>query len=1053
MTPETLDETAPDILPLTDPQQGLLIVDRMVRTPHLYNTVSEIELAPVDAQRLREVLARVVAVQPGLRTVLAESPAPHGRLLPPPSADDVPLEVLQADADHDAAVAETVDRLGRHAFALAGDVLYRFALVRGRERATLVLVAHHVVFDGYSLQPLVGDLARLLAGSSTDEEIDALRLRRERLFRAELAAQQRTATDEQTKRQAEEWAEQLRGRPGGEIYPRPHRPAETRFAGRRTGWRLDDAECVAVRDTCRGLGVSPFTLFTAVYGAVLARYTGVGGAVMGSPFLSRRTAGSLELCGFFVNTLPVAFDVDWDRGFDAYVRETAGPAVDLAKSRTGTPFSTLIQHLRPDRSTNRNPVFSCMIVMQDAPPSSPDGPVRGVREHGNGTAKFDVWLGVTSAAGRWELEIEYDEELLPAAFAGDLADSLRTALRRAAANTATRVGDLFADESLEASLTTDGYPSRPETSSLTGWLADVAAKHPSRTAVEDGDAATTYRQLEEAVERTACGLRELRVGVGDVVGLHLDNLTDTVVGMLAIMRCGAAYLPLDASLPSQRLRFMIERSGCELALGSTTALECRTVGMAEVTRAAEAAQAGDSLAPPDDPETSVYVMFSSGSTGEPKGIDMGQAALANLTGWQIAALEMGPDTRFMQYAPLGFDVSFQEIVPTLAVGGAVVSRSVDRRDFPALVERVDSTAVTHVYLPVAALRAFTQAAEELGLSFAQLRYLCVSGEQLLLDEQEKEFFAKRPHCTLVNLYGPTETHAVVTHRLSAADPQWPGHAPIGLPLAGVAAYVVDSTGRLAPRGVAGELYLGGRCPAKGYINAPELTAERFLPDRFAGSGVMYRTGDQVLRDEHGALIFLGRNDEQVKIRGYRVELGEIEAAANGCRGVRQAVAATREAPDGRELLLFALVESVDPDQIRKQLQEALPAYMVPARVFPVEKIPATANGKFDRAELVAEAETRIKAEAAAAASADVQYRDSLERELAELWGKLIHQGNLDADRSLLESGAHSLTVFAGLAEVRRRYGVAMPIAEFFRTPTIAAVAEAIRVHRSSGGSR
>lgn len=1029
------------VLPLTESQKGLLVVDRLVPTPHLYNILNQAELAPVGPDRLRAALAAMVTVQPMLRARFVESPHLHALLGDPPTPADVPLEVVDVDDEQD--LEQLVQRLGAHRFDLfGGEPLYRFCHARLGDRVTLIMVLHHLVADGLSARALLGDLTELLDGRWTDEDVSRLRAEREQVLHAELEAQDRVARDELTHRQAREWADRLRDRPLTAFHPHPHRPAQTPFSGPRR--ELGSVGSADVQEVCRTLGVSPFAFFTAVYGAVVARYSGTNSVVVGSPFLSRRTAGSFDLAGFFVNTLPVDFDVEWDAGFDDYLVTSVQPAVEFARARSNVAFGQLVQHLRPDRSSNRNPVFSCMLAMQDASAAQATTPttVRSIRERGNGTAKFDMWLGVTPGPDGWLMEVEYDDLLVPPAVADGFVATLRTAVERAVADRTIAVRDLFFDEESGISWHTDERGVRPPADSLTGWLSSTASARPDAVAVEDGDRSLTYRELADAADEAAAGLVRLGVRAGDVVGLNPACLADTVVATLAILRCGAAYLPLDADLPPQRLHYMTDRARCGLVIGSVEVAGCRTVTLAEVRATASPGEA------PAQAGELVYVMFSSGSTGEPKGIEMGPGPLVNLTAWQIDALSMGPDTRFMQYAPLGFDVSFQEIIPTLAAGGTVVSREpADRRDFAALVERVLATRVTHLYLPVAALRPFVLSAIEQGVRFETLGHLCVSGEQLMLDPQIEEFFGKHPECTLVNLYGPTETHAVTTHRLSAADPVWPAHTPIGLPISGVAAYVVDGTGHLAPPGVPGELYLGGACPATGYRNDPERTAQSFLPDRFAGAGVMYRTGDQVLRDERGPLLFLGRDDAQVKIRGYRVELGEIEAAASAVDGVRRAVATTRQAPDGRQLLLFVVADGVRGDEVRERLRQVLPGYMVPPHIFGVDTVPVTVNGKVDHAKLVADAERRISAVDAEAADATPGYRDQLERDLADMWSELLGMPNLPADRSLLECGANSLTVFAALGKARRHYGVTMSLLEFFRTPTIAALAAEIRRSR------
>ncbi|MZE79645.1 AMP-binding protein, partial [Streptomyces sp. SID5475] len=458
-----------------------------------------------------------------------------------------------------------------------------------------------------------------------------------------------------------------------------------------------------------------------------------------------------------------------------------------------------------------------------------------------------------------------------------------------------------------------------------------------------------------------------------------------------------------------------------------------------------------------------YVMFTSGSTGRPKGVVMGNGPLLNLASWQIGALAMGESTRFLQYAPLGFDVSFQEILPTLLAGGTVISREpADRRDLPAVVRRVTESGATHVYLPVAALRPFVQAATAADAAFEQVTHVCVSGEQLVVDREIEDFFTARPWMELVNLYGPTETHAVTTHRLSASRPDWPSHVPIGLPIRNVTAQVVDSTGHLAPIGVAGELFAGGACPAAGYVNDPGQSAERFVEDPGGPPGARrYRTGDQVMWNHESLLVFLGRDDHQVKIRGFRVELGEVESAALAHPGVRQAVAAVRGEGADRHLLLF--LQSADrpdgpadrssgggargglADEVARLLTARLPGHMLPRRVLPVDAVPITGNGKFDRPALLALADRLIRDEREQGGDERLAVpEDVLEAWLLDLWSGLLDRRDLPTGGSLLDYGAHSLNVLTALTRIEEEYGVRVPVLDFFRAPTVRQLAGLVR---------
>jgi amino acid adenylation domain-containing protein len=1041
------------LLPLTESQKGLLVVDGMVPTREIYNQIGRFDIDPaITLDGVRAAIVALVSVQPALRQIFGRLPELHARLEQPPTPATLALEIIEATPEnYEDEILATAARIGRSAFDLALGPCYRWGYVRRTDGgdAAIILCMHHVVGDGVSIQPLVRDLEAALTGTLAGDEVETKRIAREAAFLRELRAQNRVTSSEQLQDRAKVWAEQLRDVPPLVIYPKPNRPVETAFSGGRVEWHLSEADHEAFQATCTRLGISPFVLLTSIYGAAVARHGAVSTVLVGSPFMARRTVGAFDLCGFFVNTLPVTVDVDWERTFDQHAGETVREAVDYCKSNVDIAFTQLVAQAQPDRATNRNPLFSCMLAMQDTFEIKPGGVVRGVREPANGTAKFDLWLGCTPVDGRWLLELEYDRELVAPAVADGLLDSIRTALRRALADGSRTIADLFANSSAATSLRTDGFPARVPAATLTEWLSASAERHADAVAIEDQHGRLSYRELADAAERAANGLARAGVSAGDVVGLCVDSLSEVTIAILAILRCGAAYLPLDAQLPVERLAYMVEQAGCRAVVGDAGEL----AGVSNLRLA-------DLMAPPangpvpqlaaPDAGRPAYVTYTSGSTGRPKGVQMGQGPLANLSAWQISALDMGAHTRFLQYAPLGFDVSFQEIVPTLAAGGTVVSREpADRRDFPALVRRIAQTRVTHIYLPVAALRPFVQSALARKTHFPALRHVCVSGEQLLVDDEIRRFFEVHPHCVLVNLYGPTETHAVTTHRLSGDDETWPTHVPIGLPLAGVAAYVVDVTGHLAPPGVAGELYLGGACPADGYVNDPERTAAGFVPDRFAGvyGAVMYRTGDLVLRDERGALVFLGRDDTQVKIRGYRIELGEIEAVANLLPGVAQAIAAARGQGAERELLLFLLTDNggaIDVEDIQARLAERLPSYMVPARIFDIDTVPTTGSGKTDRDALVAQAELRVTEQNAKEAARKVDYADDLERDLAAVWSEVLGVDGILRDKPVLAYGAHSLNIFTALAQVEQRFGVAPPIGDFFRSPTIANLANLVR---------
>lgn len=1019
------------VLPVTDSQLGLLVLDRQIEARHLYNLTYQVELTrPIEPARLRAALELAAHVQPALRTVFRSEPDTHATVTAPRAGADFPFR--WAELTDEADIPRTVDEIGDVRFDLYDGPTHGFAYLYSPQRAVLVMGVHHAVFCHFSMRPFLQDVHWALTEQPGPAEVAELRAVREEMYAAEYAAQQRNSTSEATAALADELADRLRGAPALTLYPHPRRAADTRFRGTRVDWLVVDDDAATVNAACADHRITPYEFFMSVFSATVGRHAATDDVTVGNVFFSRRTAGALSLSGYFVNTLPVRVNLDWSASFGEFTRSTLHSAVEFARTRGKVSFNDIVERLNPNRVGQRNPVFSCLFAMYDQP-HWPDT-VRSVRQLGNHTAKFDLWMGVSAIDGGWRVELEWDRDLVPAEVGARIQASVRSAIERAGTDRGASLATLFDDASAAESVRTDGYWSAPVEHSLVDWIRATAARQPERPAIEHDGGTLSYAELDAAAGRVAAALRDMGVRPGDVIGLCLDDLVATATAMLGVMWSGAAYLPLDRSLPEQRLAHMTRTAGCTVVIGEGPVPGVRSVTMDELDTGRAPSLATVTSA-------ASYVMFTSGSTGLPKGIHMAQSALRNLTAWQLSALDMDADTRFLQYAPLGFDVSFQEIVPTLCAGGTVVSRQpVARRDFPALVERIVSTGVTHLYLPVAALRSFALAVADAGVTLDRLTHLCVSGEQLVIDDGIRALFRANPTCVLVNLYGPTETHAVITRRFTAPSDTWPGHAPIGVPLTGVTAYVVDVTGHLAPTGVAGELRLGGECPALGYINDVARTEAAFLPDRFGG-GTMYRTGDQVLRDVDGDLIFLGRDDDQVKVRGFRVELGEIAGAARAVSGVREAVAAVGDAERG-EIVLFVIADGIDGGPIRSALRATLPDYMMPARIVFVDRIPATDNGKFDRAALLRE----LRDEPAAALET-VTYASTLERELAQMWAALLTVPVVAPGRSLLDYGAHSIMMFNSVRQIKKRYDVQLSIADLFGALTIAELAVLIEGRR------
>ncbi|MBP2707799.1 amino acid adenylation domain-containing protein [Microbispora sp. RL4-1S] len=465
----------------------------------------------------------------------------------------------------------------------------------------------------------------------------------------------------------------------------------------------------------------------------------------------------------------------------------------------------------------------------------------------------------------------------------------------------------------------------------------------------------SYGELWRRSGMIATRLRGHGVRPGDVVGLCPLRSPDLVVGILGILRAGCAYLPLDAGYPRRRLEYMLSQAGASVLVGHRESAEV-LAGERTLISLDEAHDGPSAL---DDPAIAggdvAYVMFTSGSTGVPKGVMQTHGALANLIQWQLRDSAVGAGEVTAQFAPISFDVSFQEIFATLAAGGVLLCLTDEERRDPVLLWKLlTRNRVARLYLPFVMLQTMALFADDLAADAPPLREVITAGEQLRCDDRIKRLFAALPGCRLVNQYGPTETHVCTRYPLPAIPDQWPLLPPIGVPIDGVRVHVLNAAGHPVPDGEPGELHVSGIAVAHGYIGQPELTGKRFRPEPGGGAAVMYATGD-VVRWRDGQLHYLGRNDDQVKINGIRVEPAEIERALLAFPDVREAAVVAREDAGGGTRLVGFVTGHLDTDRIaviRRRVAESLPAHLVPHRILPLPKLPMTPSGKLDRAALL-----------------------------------------------------------------------------------------------------
>ncbi len=1056
--PAPARRAGPGDAPLSFAQERLWVVDALDTGSPAYNKLLAFRLrGRLDAAALRRALDSLAERHESLRTVFPRVDGrPVQRVLPPRRVP-LPVEDL-AGLPAGAREARLLRRAGEEArrpFDLAREPQFRGVLLPlGEREHALLLATHHIVTDGWSLAVLFRDLAALYAGGD-GPGLPPLPVRY-----VDYALWQRSwLAGEVLERQLAYWRERLRGAPSLLELPtdRPH-PAARSGRGLTLRFALPEATVAGVRALARREGATLFMALAAAWQLLLGRRAGQDDLVVGTPVAGRTHRELEELVGFFVNTLALRGDLSGDPDFRALLAR-AREATLGAHAHQDVPFERLVEELRVERSPGRNPLFQAMLVLQNTPADELRLPGATLErfEVETGTAKFDLLLEATERGGGLECALEFSTELFDPSTAERIAEQLRVLLARVAAEPGRPVRE------------TDFLPEAERARVLEGWnatrgaypeacvhhlFAEQAARTPDAVAVAYPGGSLSYSELDARAGRLARRLRGLGVGPDARVGLCLERGPEMMAGVLGILMAGGAYVPLDPAYPAERLSFMLRDSGARVLLTQAELLG----RLPEFAGEAVLADAGDAplsrsrtfaLPHLPSPDNLAYVIYTSGSTGRPKGVAMTHRPLVNLLHWQGRDWRGPRAAATLQFATISFDASFHEVFSAWCAGGRVVLIPEELRYDPAgLLATMEREGVERAFMPAVALQHLAEAADARGLLPSRLREVQTAGEQLRVTEPLRRWL-RALGAPLHNHYGPSETHVVTAHALQGDPAAWPTLPPIGRPIANTACYVLDGALLPAPVGVPGELYVGGASLARGYLDRPDATAEKFVPEPFSGDAGarMYRTGDRARWLADGTLEFLGRTDAQVKIRGFRIEPGEVEAALEALAGVREAVVAVREdAPGERRLVAYVVPEDgaeVRVAELRERLRERLPEYMVPSVVVALEALPLTPSGKTDRRALPAPGR-------ADAADTFLAPRTPVEEILAGIWAAVLKAERVGVRDDFFALGGHSLVGTQVAARVRDAFRVELPLRALFEAPTVEGLAA--RVERARAES-
>ena len=1116
-------------LALSWSQQRLWFLEQLENLGDAYHMSGALRLeGELDVDALRRTLDAIVCRHEVLRTVFvkAEDDAEPVQVVKPAAGFDLACVDLSGKAlsgNREEALQQALNHANAQRFDLSNGPLIRGVLLRlGGQEHVLFVSMHHIVSDGWSIGVLTREIATLYAGFQQKEADPVQRLPALPVQYADYAQWQRQwLTGERLGEQLAFWKEYLSGAPALLELPTDHpRPALQSYRGALIGVELDAALARQLRALGQRHGATLFMVLQLGWAILMSRLSGQEDVVLGTPVANRRRSELEGLIGFFVNTLALRTRIDAAQTVSEQLQSIRKQTLG-AFSHQDVPFEQVVEVVRPERSLSHSPVFQVMFGLENTPEREFE--LQGLRlaQHklDRASSQFDLSLSVRESEAGLSAELEYCTDLFEQETMQRWLGYWQRLLESMVADETQPVGELAWLPQAERDLVLMGFNDTavayPQEVLIHELFEQQVKRTPEAVAVQYEDERLTYAQLNGLANRLAHRLRGLKdeagaalVGPDARVAICVERSLEMVVGLLGILKAGAAYVPVDPEYPQDRIAYVLQDAGAKVLLtqghlrDGLPSLEAATSGStgssAEPTHeqsqepsqrqqgatvsgiassndgisseavhvlllddeSTYAGEPDENIGRQETGQTSgnlAYVIYTSGSTGLPKGVMNEHRAVVNRLCWMPEGFRIGVEDRVLQKTAFGFDVSVWEFFWTLLNGARLVmAQPGGHRDPQYLIRTITEQGITMVDFVPSMLQVFLDGLPQGACT--SVRHVFSGGEELSLPLQ-RLCQQKLPASRLHHMYGPTEAAVDATHWACDATQQQ-GRVPIGRPIANTQIYILDGQGQPVPVGVSGEIHIAGDGVARGYLNRPELTAERFVRDPFSedADARMYRTGDLGRWRSDGAIEYLGRNDFQVKIRGLRIELGEIEAKLLEQPQVREAVVLAREDGAGdRRLVAYVTArvdgasagdagQALDVEVLREQLKAVLPGYMVPSAFVVLQEMPLTPNGKVDRKALPAPDLSALQTGAYEAP------RDELQEFIASVWGRVLGIDRVGINDNFFDAGGNSLSLIRVHDMLETRLKSGLSVVDLFQYPTILSLSEHIHVLKESGGA-
>ncbi|WP_386752912.1 amino acid adenylation domain-containing protein [Lysobacter yangpyeongensis] len=1047
VAPKPRPKDAPPVLSFA--QRRLWFIDQMGEAGAVYNIPCALRLrGTLDVEALHAALYTVVQRHEVLRTPLV---AESGEAVPQlRDSFDVRLDThdLESQPDRDDELRRRIDEEAARPFDLASDLFLRAQLLRlSANEHVLLMTVHHIAADGWSMGVLLHEIAESYNAREQGREAALAPLP---LQYADYAHwQQEWLQGERLDAQLRYWEDQLAGLPVVHNLPLDFpRPETQRYRG-AMHWQRMPAELLAgLQQLARKHDATSFMVLHAAFAVLLSRWSGDADIVIGTPIANRRHEALAPLVGFFVNTLVLRTGLDPQASFVEALRHTRSVALD-AYQHQDLPFEMLVDRLRPARSLAHSPLFQVMLAFDNN--GSAIVPLEGLdvsdAAGDSHHAKFDLTLNLRETAEGLEACWDYNRDLFRPDTIARMGATFETLLQGIVRDPDRRVGELplmegaLADEAETAC-------ALPNVTGVHELFEANARRVPERIAARDGSREIRYCDLDASAARIADALQAAGVGADRCVALHMERGIDMLAGMLGILKAGGAYVPLDPAHPRERLAAILRDSGATVLLTQSALRQAlpadgtRVLCVEDLPSAAPLAEGRRTMTL--QRSNLAYVLYTSGSTGAPKGVMVEHGNLLNLVHHACTEFADNGPVEASLWTSLGFDVSVFEVFVALALGATVhlVPEEI-RADPDALLQWFAAQGITQAYLPPFVVRRWREIADE-RIAALSLRRLLV-GVEPLVEADLHRLMRLLPGLSVVNGYGPTETTVYCTSYADIRDRA--RNAPIGRPIANTQIHLLDASLQPVPPGVVGEIHVSGLGVARGYLNRPDLTRESFI--EHPSGRRLYRTGDLARWSAEGQLEFHGRRDQQVKVNGVRIEPREIETALCSHPGVNEAAVLARETGPDRDRRLVAYLlcreDRPEPGALREHLAQHLPAYMIPSAFVLLDAWPLTVSGKLD-ARALPEPDL-----GAYAASEYTPPETPLERQIAAIWQGLLGHERISVTANFFDLGGHSLNAVRLMSSIRECTGKSLPISILFQAPTIRALAAQVIGYQPSAG--